>query len=48
MRKEGTNKQHLDVFFDVKDKLDEMDIVVNDDLLSFLLLDSVPETFEKN
>ena len=39
-------KQHLDSFFDVKDKLDEMDVEVNDDLLSIMLLDSLPETFE--
>ena len=43
---EGDVKEHLNLFLDTKDKLDEMDVEVNDDLLSIMLLDSLPETFE--
>lgn len=39
-------KEHLDNFFDIVDKLNEMDIEVNDDLLSILLLDSLPDVFD--
>ncbi len=46
MEEDGDIKHHLDSFFDVKDKLDEMNVEVNDDLLSIMLLDSLPENFE--
>lgn len=46
--KEGDDvREHIAAFFDVKDKLDEMGVNINDDLLSIMLLDSLPEAFEK-
>ena len=37
---------HLNNFFSLVDKLKEMDIVVTDDLLSILLLYSIPNAYE--
>ena len=37
---------HLNNFFSLVDKLKEMDIVITDDLLSILLLYSIPNTYE--
>lgn len=37
---------HLNIFFDIVDKLREMEINIADDLLSILLLYSVPDNFE--
>lgn len=45
--KEGRNvKEHLNQFFDAKDKLKDIDITVHKDVLSILLLYSLPESFE--
>lgn len=38
--------QHLNIFFEIADKLREMKVEIADDLLSFLLLYGVPETFK--
>jgi len=38
--------EHLNIFFEIVDKLHEMDIEVVDNLLSILLLYSIPESFE--
>ena len=47
MEEDGDIKHHLDSFFDVKDKLDEMNVEVNDDLLSIMLLDSFSRKISK-
>ena len=39
-------KEHLSKFFDAVDKLSEMDVNVNDDLLAILLLYSLPPSYE--
>lgn len=45
--KEGEDvREHLNQFFDAVDKLSEMDLVVNDDLLAIMLLYSLPASFE--
>ena len=45
--KEGDDiRQHLDQFFDAVDKLREMKLEVNDDLLAIMLLYSLPPSFE--
>lgn len=38
--------QHLNIFFEIVDKLREMKVEIVDDLLSFLLVYGVPETFK--
>ena len=45
--KEGDDiRQHLDQFFDAVDKLREMKLEVNDDLLAIMLLYSLPPSFK--
>lgn len=39
-------REHLDRFFDAVDKLDNMDVEINCDLLAILLLHSLPEKYE--
>ena len=39
-------KEHLDKFLDAVDKLGEMELRVNDDLLAIMLLYSLPPSFE--
>ena len=39
-------RDHLNDFFDVVDKLENMDIVINEDLLTIMLLYSLPHDFE--
>jgi len=42
----GDVKNHLGKFFDAVDKLEEMEIKIDNDLLSIMLLYSLPEKFE--
>lgn len=42
---EDTEEQ-LDTFFDAVDKLEEMELTVNDDLLAIMLLYNLPSSFE--
>ena len=42
----GDVREHLSIFFDVVDKLQAMDIEINGELLSIMLLYSLPSTFE--
>ena len=42
----GDIKSHLEKFFDIVDKLSEMEIAIDDDLLSIILLYSLPPTYE--
>lgn len=45
--KSGENvREHLDQFFDVVDKLEEMDVSINLELLSVMILYSLPDDFE--
>lgn len=46
MENGGDVKEHLNNFFDIVDKLDEMEIDINKDLLAILLLYSLPPNFE--
>ena len=46
MKEGGDVRQHLDQFFSAVDKLSEMDLEVNDDLLAIMLLYSLPASFE--
>ena len=39
-------KRHLDQFFVIVDKLGDLEIKVNDDLLAVMLLYSLPATFD--
>uniref|UniRef100_A0A0K8SC80 Retrovirus-related Pol polyprotein from transposon TNT 1-94 n=1 Tax=Lygus hesperus TaxID=30085 RepID=A0A0K8SC80_LYGHE len=39
-------RDHVSSFFETVDKLSDMDIAINDDLLSIMLLYSLPEEFE--
>ena len=39
-------KEHLDKFIDAVDKLGEMELRVNDDLLAIMLLYNLPSSFE--
>lgn len=44
--KEGKDvRSHLDKFFDVADKLSDMDVKINEDLLAIMLLYSLPASF---
>lgn len=45
--KEGTDvRSHLDKFFDAADKLSDMEVKINEDLLAIMLLYSLPTNFE--
>ena len=45
--KDGENiNLHLNQFFDAVDKLQEMDLTINDDLLANMVLFSLPSSFE--
>ncbi|CAK9826054.1 Retrovirus-related Pol polyprotein from transposon TNT 1-94 [Anthophora retusa] len=46
MQSGGDVREHLKSFFDVVDKLEAMEVPINPDLLSILLLYSLPSTFE--
>ena len=46
MEEGDDTKEHLDKFFDAVDKLGEMELKVNDDLLAIMLLYSLPSSFE--
>ena len=46
LKDEEDIKQFLDDFFDTRDKLSQMNVEVSDDMISVLLLDSLPECFE--
>lgn len=46
MENGGNMKEHLNKFFDIVDKLNEMEIEINKDLLAVLLLYSLPQNFE--
>ncbi|CAK9829622.1 Retrovirus-related Pol polyprotein from transposon TNT 1-94 [Anthophora retusa] len=46
MQSGGDVREHLKSFFDVVDKLEAMEAPINPDLLSILLLYSLPSTFE--
>ncbi|CAK9809149.1 Retrovirus-related Pol polyprotein from transposon TNT 1-94 [Anthophora quadrimaculata] len=46
MQSGGDVREHLKSFFDVVDKLEATDVPINPDLLSILLLYSLPSTFE--
>lgn len=46
MREGDDVREHIDSFFDVKDKLDEMEVTINDDRLSIMLVDSLSDSFE--
>lgn len=39
-------KEHLSSFFDTVDKLEAMDVEINGDLLTIMLLYSLPSSFE--
>lgn len=39
-------KEYLDTFFDIVDKLNQMEISIPDQLLSILILYSIPEEYE--
>lgn len=46
MEKGGDVREHLRIFFDAVDKLNEMSVDINSDLLSIMLLYSLPANFE--
>lgn len=46
MKKDEDVREHLRKFFDAVDKLAEMDVTINADLLAILLLYSLPSNFE--
>lgn len=46
MDETGVVRSHIDKFFDAVDKLNEMDVVINSDLLAIMLLYSLPSRFE--
>ena len=46
MKENETMNEHINIFFDIVDKLKEMHIKVADDLLSILFLYSIPENYE--
>ena len=46
MKEDDNAKSHLDQFFDAVDKLSEMDLIINDELLAIMLLYSLPDSFE--
>lgn len=46
MDETGDVRSNIDKFFDAVDKLNEMDIVINSDLLAIMLLYSLPSRFE--
>ncbi|XP_064541216.1 uncharacterized protein LOC135430471 isoform X2 [Drosophila montana] len=46
MESGGDMRQHVDKFFDIADKLNAVEQVVKDDLLSTFLLYSIPEEYE--
>lgn len=46
MEEGGDAREHLLKFFDTVDKLSEMDVDINNDLLSVMLLHSLPASFE--
>jgi len=46
MREEDDLREHLDKFFNTVDKLNEMEVDVNPELLAVMLLHSLPSSFE--
>ena len=46
MEEGDDSKNHLSGFFEAEDKLQSMDVEINGDLLSIMLLHSLPSTFE--
>ena len=46
MKENKTMNEHINIFFNTVNKLKEMDIEVANDLLSILLLYSIPENYE--
>lgn len=46
MAEDGDMREHVRSFFDTVDKLQEMEIEVNKDLLAIMLLNSLPSSFE--
>ena len=46
MDSSGDTREHLSKFFDAVDKLTEMDVVINNDLLCIMLLYSLPSSFD--
>lgn len=46
MQDNGNMKEHIDKFFDAVDKLEGMDVQINGDLLTIMLLYSLPASFE--
>jgi hypothetical protein len=46
MADNGDVREHLNEFFDAVDKLNEMDVEINPDLLTILVLYSLPSSFE--
>lgn len=46
MEEGGDIREHLNKFFDAVDKLCEMEVTVNPDLLTIMLLYSLPNTFD--
>lgn len=46
MEENGNVRDHINKFFDAVDKLGEMDVDINPDLLSIMLLYSLPSSFE--
>ena len=46
MAEDGDLREHICGFFDAVDKLHEMEVDINEDLLTIMLLYSLPPTFE--
>jgi predicted flap endonuclease-1-like 5' DNA nuclease len=46
MEESGDVREHIDMFFDAVDKLQEMEVEINRDLLAIMLLYSLPDSFE--
>lgn len=46
MKEEGDVRKHLNMFFDAVNKLGDMDVPINPDLLAIMLLYSLPPSYE--
>jgi hypothetical protein len=46
MEESGDVREHIDMFFDAVDKLQDMEVEINRDLLAIMLLYSLPDSFE--